>query len=164
MAADTWLRNRVNKLMGRVAVLETDPDLSDRIAALEAWRAALEGEGEPEVSLPAGYTRLQDFGIDTAGTLNWSDPAVNIFLPTWEQGPLSVGNPALLSWNADGSVTIDAIARLHAATGRDWQTGALQFNRPKLAAGRAGAIIHATDPSAVCAFFGHDSKTGKEVD
>lgn len=141
--------------------------LEEAFAEMQAWRAEMEGPDEPVVevpTLPSGYRKVQDYGIDYMLQQDWGNIRTNIYLPNWQQGPHSVGNPSLIAWNDDGSATIDAVARLHTPTGKTWQTGALQFNRPKLAKGRAGAIIHVTDPSAVAAFFGHDSKTGKEVD
>lgn len=170
MAVDPDVTRRLKPLEARVTAVEArvvpEVDLSGitaRLGALEAWKAAMEGEVEPPVEpeepvAPTAFRRVRDYGIDYNLAFGWNDPAISIYLPNWSNGVMSMNDPTLIVWNDDGSATLNAEARADA-----WHMGALQLNRPKRAVGRVGAIIQATNPSAVLAFFGYASN-GKEID
>ncbi len=155
-------------LLSRLDALEARPavDMDAIKSALRAWLDAAAPVTPPAstVTMPAGFKPLDSFGIDRAQTMAWGNAALAIYLPTWGVGPESVGKPSLIEYHQDGSATLRAEAGpKDAATGRTWFTGAMQVNRPKLATGRVGALIHVTDPSAVAAFFGY-ADNGKEID
>ena len=153
-------------LLARLDALEARPavDMDAIKAALRAWLDDAAPVTPPAPVMPAGFRPLDSFGIDRAQTGNWGNAALNIYLPTWGVGPESVGKPSLIEYHQDGSATLRAEAGpKDAATGRSWYTGAMQVNRPKIATGRVGALIHVTDPSAVAAFFGY-ADNSKEVD
>lgn len=142
-----------------------------------------EPEPEPEpapqqpAQLPEGYRAVQDFKIDRELTYNWGSKAgFNIFLPSWRGGDQrngvggSLGTPEFISYNDDGSVTLEA--RMAKSTEeRDgamvevdrWRMGALQLNRPTFAKGKWGAIVTSHTDHAVNAFYAHEDD-GKELD
>lgn len=156
-------------LTARMDAMEARPpvDMDALKAALRAWLDAAPVTPPapvPGVAMPAGFRPLDSFGIDRAQTMIWGNAALNIYLPTWGVGPESVGKPSLIEYHQDGSATLRAEAGpADPETGRTWFTGAMQLDRPKIAAGRVGAVIHVTEPSAVAAFFGYAS-SGKEID
>lgn len=111
----------------------------------------------------AGYTRIQDFNIDRARVYDFGNTARHIYLPAWEQGFLTVGDPARVAYTADQSITLTAgLGPVH-SSGRSYYSGSLQCKRPGSAT-RWGGLVHATIPNAVCAVFSYDDATGKEVD
>lgn len=154
-------------LLSRLAALEARPpvDMDALKAALRAWLDdAAPVTPPPAIAMPAGFRPLDSYGIDRAKTYAWGNAALAIYLPEWGVGPESVGKPSLIEYHQDGSATLRAEAGpKDAKTGRSWYTGAMQVNRPKLATGRVGALVHVTDPSAVAAFFGY-ADNGKEID
>ena len=154
-------------LLARLSALEARPpvDMDALKGALRAWLdgAAPAPTPAPALPIPAGFKPLDGFGIDRAQTMAWGNVALNIYLPTWGVGPESVGKPSLIEYHQDGSATLRAEAGpKDPTTGRTWFTGAMQVDRPKIATGRVGALVHVTDPSAVAAFFGY-ANNGKEA-
>lgn len=120
-----------------------------------------EPEPEPEpapvpdvLEIPAGMRRPGD--IPQIGD-DWSKGDMK--LVPWQQGPHSLGNPALVGFTAEKAAQLTA-----RHIGGKWNTGALQLDRPKRGRGRWRGILSSTAPHAVCALFGYDHKTGVEVD
>lgn len=172
MGIDPDVARRFRPLEARMAALEAtvapEVDLSSilaRLDALEAWRASFDVEAPVEPTDPpateTAFIPPAQFNVDRDLKYDWTH---EIILPNWGNGILSKGDPSLIEWNADGSATLNAVAQAADAEGLTWRMGAMQYNRPKKAAGRCGAIVQATDPSAVCAFFGYANSNSKEID
>lgn len=151
-----------------------DPDLvpildgmTAQLAALSARLDRLEAAPVPApvpVSPAGGFRRLDGFRLDRALAYPWGK--ADIYLPAWATGPKTMGDPALLDWQADGSVIVNARRGAPSAkdASRSWYSGVMQGQGVlRHARGRIGADIHVTDPGAVAAMFGH-APNAKEVD
>lgn len=109
------------------------------------------------------YTRMQDFNIDRTRVYDFNNTARHVYLPAWEQGWMTVGDPNRVSYTASQSVTLTAGLGPTHTSGRSYYSGSLQCKRPGSAT-RWGGLVHATRPNAVCAVFSYDDATGKEID
>lgn len=108
------------------------------------------------VDLPAGFRKLDSFKIDKFLTYDWD--AFEIYLSSWHNGVQTTGDPELVTWNPDGSATLD-----FCGDGHSGQSGMLKLVRPTKAKGKWGAIVAVDKPDAVAAFFLY-AKNGKEID
>ena len=108
------------------------------------------------VSLPAGFRRIDSFKIDKSLTYDWK--RFEIYLSSWHNGVQTTGDPDLLTWNSDGSVTLE-----FCGDGKSGRSGMLKLVRPTKGTGKWGSIVDVTKPDAVAAFFLY-AKNGKEID
>lgn len=127
--------------------------VSASLAALDARVTALEdgGGGDP----------TPEFEFVAPGAM----PSADYRTPTWDVGPLSVGDPDLITWNANDSITLDAEARPGQPnpSGRTWYTGSFVTTRD-WAGGRGGAIVEVTEQGCVAAVFAYENDRGREID
>ena len=113
--------------------------LMQRLAALELWQGEQQNFVTPPVvpvtpTLPTGYRLVRDHTIDMALGHDWA--RFQIYLLNWQQEPTSMGDPTLITWNNDGSATLDA-----GNTAGVWKTGALQLVGPKR---RSAALVRSS--------------------
>lgn len=116
---------------------------------------------EPEnskknLSFPKGFRTIDSFKIDKSLTYDWE--AFEIYLSSWHNGVQTTGDPSLITWNDNGSVTLDFHGNEEAG-----RSGMLKLVRPIKAKGRWGAFLEVDKPDAVAAFFLY-AENGKEID
>lgn len=135
-------------------------DLGTEASPLQVQATAKVRDGARAVPapapLPAGFRRIDSFKIDRSLTYDWD--RYDIYLASWHNGVQTTGDPSLLTWNPDGSVTLE-----FRGDGQSGRSGMLKLVRPTKAEGRWGAVVDVTKPDAVAAFFLY-AKNGKEID
>lgn len=109
---------------------------------------------DPGATWPAGMRKPGDIAL--IGN-DWSKGDLKLI--PWTVGPYSLGNPALVAFQDDGSAILSA-----RHIGSKWNTGALQLNKPQRGAGRWGGVLSSTATNAVCALYAYCGETGTEID
>lgn len=100
-------------------------------------------------TLSAGMLRPGDITVAYSG----SDPVLQI-TPSWFNGVATTGDPSLITWNDDRSVTLDA-----QFVGDQWHSGKTQVIKPQWGMGLTEWIASSDNPLAVLAMFLYDSST-----
>ena len=108
--------------------------------------------------LPAGMKKPGDY-VRSANPLAPQWGTDEIVLTTWKGGAGTLGNPALATFPADGSMVLKA-----RDIGGTWNSGVVQMTKRTPSLGRWGWVSSCEKPDAVCAMFTYENGSGAELD